>query len=171
MQGHVRRIGLNCALAIGLLIVSAAGAAGQKSRSDTVTATFVVGSQAKLSISSTSLTFANADPDSVAQIQATEGPLAVTVACRSSQGGTIILTVQAADELRSGLATIPVSALSWTTSGTGFVGGTMSTAAQTAGSWMTAGNSNGVLTFRLRNSWTYPVGTYSTTITYTLTVP
>ena len=127
MQGDVRRIGRPAVLAMGLWLVMAAGAAGQTSRSNTVTSTFVVGSQAKLTISSTSLTFANADPDTVAQVPASEGPLAVTVASRSTPGSAIVLTVQASDDLRSGVATIAVSALTWTAGGAGFLDGTMST--------------------------------------------
>lgn len=171
MQGDVRRIGRPAVLAMGLWLVMAAGAAGQTSRSNTVTSTFVVGSQAKLTISSTSLTFANADPDTVAQVPASEGPLAVTVASRSTPGSAIVLTVQASDDLRSGVATIAVSALTWTAGGAGFLDGTMSTSARTVGSWTTTGNATGLLTFSFRNGWAYPVGSYSTTITYTLIVP
>ncbi len=171
MRGDVRRLGQLAMLAAAIATLAAAGAAAQSSLPDTVTATFVVSSQAKLTFSSTSLTFPNADPDSVAQIPASEGPLALTVSARSSQGGSIVLTVQAADDLRSGLTTIPVSSLSWTASGPGFLGGTMSRTAQTVGSWTTAGTASGTLTFRLANAWTYPVGLYSTTLTYTVTVP
>jgi hypothetical protein len=171
MQRHVRRIGRPAALAIGMLIVVATGAAAQGSRSRDVTATFVVSSQASLKVSSVSLTFPNADPDTVAQIPASEGPLTVTVASRSTPGSVINLSVQASDDLRSGLTTIAASALTWTASGAGFLGGTMSKAAQTVGSWTTTGNTTGLLTFRFRNAWTYSVGSYGTTITYTLTVP
>jgi hypothetical protein len=130
-----------------------------------------VTSQAKLTVSSATLTFPDADPDTVARIPASEGPLTVTVASRSTSGSAIVLTVQASDDLRSGLATIAVSALTWTASGIGFLGGTMSKTAQTVGSWTTTGNSTGVLTFGFANGWTYSVGSYCTTITYTLTVP
>jgi len=171
MQGDVRRIGRPAVLAMGMLVVMAAGTAAQSTRSSNVTATFVVSSQAKLTVSSATLTFPNADPDTVAKIPASEGPLTVTVASRSTLGSTIVLTVQASDDLRSGLATIAVSALTWTASGTGFVGGAMSKTAQTAGSWTTTGNATGLQTFSFTNAWTYSAGSYGTTITYTLTVP
>lgn len=171
MQRHVRRTGWPAVLAIGMLVVTSSGAAAQRTRSRSVTATFVVGSQARLTVSSTALTFPNADPDTIAQIPASQGPLTLTVASRSTPGSVIVLTVQASSDLRSGLATIPVSALTWAASGTGFLGGTMSQVAQTAGSWTTTGNATGMLTFSFRNAWTYPVGSYGTTITYTLTVP
>ncbi len=171
MPGQVRRIGRPAVLAIGIVVVVAAAAAAQGSRSRDVTATFVVTSQSSLKISSASLTFPNADPDTVGQIRASEGPLSVTVSSRSTPGSVINLSVQASDDLRSGLSTIAVSALTWTASGSGFVGGTMSKTAQTVGSWTTTGNTTGLLTFSLRNAWTYSVGNYGTTITYTLTVP
>jgi hypothetical protein len=171
MRGQVRRIGRPAALAIGMSIVTAAAAAAQSSRSDTVAATFVVTSQAQLSVSAATLTFPNSDPDIVTQVPAAEGPLTITVKSRSTKGSAILLTVQASDDLRSGLATIAVSALTWTASGTGFLAGTMSKTARTVGSWTTTGNATGVLAFRFQNSWTYAAGAYGTTISYTLTVP
>jgi hypothetical protein len=171
MPGDARRIGRPVFLAMGVVIAIAAVAAAQSSSGKNVTATFVVTSQAILTVSSATLTFPNADPDTVARIPASEGPLTVTVASRSTSGSAIVLTVQASDDLRSGLATIAVSALTWTASGIGFLGGTMSKTAQTVGSWTTTGNSTGVLTFGFANGWTYSVGSYRTTITYTLTVP
>jgi hypothetical protein len=63
--------------------------------------------------------------------------------------------------------------LSWTGSGTGFVAGptTMTNANQSAASWTGAGNRSGTQSFSLANSWSYAVGTYTATITYTLTSP
>ena len=171
MRGQVRRIGRPAVLAIGIVIVVTAAAAAQGSRTDTVRATFVVASQAQLSVSSATLTFPNRDPDVVTQVTASEGPLTITVKGHSTVGSAILLTVQASDDLRSGVATIAVSALTWTASGTGFLGGTMSKTAQTVGSWTTTGNATGVLAFSFRNAWTYAAGAYGTTISYTLTVP
>lgn len=171
MRGQVRRIGRPVVLASGMLMALAIGAAAQTSRTSNVTSTFVVTSQAKLTTSSATLTFPNGNPDVVPRIPASEGPLSVTVKSRSRPGSAIVLTVQASDDLRSGLATIVVSALTWTASGTGFLGGTMSRTAQTVGSWTTTGNATGLLTFGLLNAWTYSSGTYTTTITYTLTAP
>lgn len=171
MRGQVRHAGLPAVLAIGMSIAMTTGVAAQGSRSDTVVATFVVAPQAQLTVSSATLTFPGSDPDVVTQIPASQGPLTVTVKSRSTPGSAIVLTVQASDDLRSGIATIAVSALTWTASGTGFVGGTMSKAAQTVGSWTSSGNATGMLSFSFRNSWAYAAGTYGTTISYTLTVP
>jgi hypothetical protein len=137
----------------------------------TATGTFVVAAQSKLAISPMTLTFPNADPDTVPNIQASEGPTAMTASVRipSGQG---ILTVLAADDLRSGMNTILVSALQWTATGTGFAGGTMSkSVAQTVATWNTSGSYTGAVTFTLSNSWTYAIGSYGTTLTYTLSTP
>jgi hypothetical protein len=68
--------------------------------------------------------------------------------------------------------TIAVSAIRWTASGAGFVGGTMSrTLAQPVAAWSASGAYTGTLSFTLANSWDYAVGNYSTTFTYTLSVP
>jgi hypothetical protein len=171
MQRGARRAGRLAAGVCLLLAVMVPGALAQSSRSGNVTATFVVNPQARLTLSSNALTFPSADPDTVTQIPALEGPLAVTIGMRSAAGTTVVLTAQASDDLRSGMASIAISALTWTASGPGFTGGTMSKSAQTVGSWAAAGTSTGALTFWFHNSWAYSAGHYSTTITCTLTVP
>ena len=45
------------------------------------------------------------------------------------------------------------------------------TAAQRVASWVSSGSWTGTQTYGLLNSWTYATGTYSTTLTYTLTAP
>jgi hypothetical protein len=158
----------------GWLLVAVLMAAAADTRAQTVataTGTFVVAAQSKLTISSTTLTFPNADPDTVPNIQASEPPTVMTASVRipSGQG---ILTVLAADDLRSGMDTILVSALKWTATGTGFTGGTMSkSVAQTVAAWNTSGSYTGTVTFTLSNSWTYAIGSYGTTLTYTLSTP
>jgi hypothetical protein len=80
--------------------------------------------------------------------------------------------VQAGGDLRSGLDAIPATQLRWTAAGTGFVGGTMSyAAAQPVASWIGSGAWTGTQSYALVNSWNYPTGTYSATLTYTLTAP
>lgn len=166
----MRHVGplLVCATA-WLLLPS--GAAAQGRRTGSVAATFVVASQARMSLSAATLTFVGGDPDLSSRIPASEGPIAVTVKMRSVPGSTVVLTVQASDDLRSSLSTIGISALAWTASGVGFVSGTVSRNAQTVGSWTASGAVSGALTFSLLNSWTYASGSYGTTLTYTLTAP
>jgi hypothetical protein len=143
-----------------------------KSKTATATATATVSSIAKLSLSASSLTFPDANPDTTPSIPALGGPVTITAKARSTPGATIMLSVIASDDLRSGTSTIPISALSWAASGTGFVPGTMNhTTAQPVGTWAGAGVWVGTQTYSLANSWTYAAGTYTTTLTYTLVAP
>ena len=137
----------------------------------TVSATFTVATQTKLTFSAVTLTFPNADPDTVPLVPASQNPVTVTANARFG-AGQAILTVLASDDLRSGMNTISISALKWTAGGPGFVGGTMSrAAAQTVATWNSSGRYQGTLTFTLDNSWSYAVGNYGTTLTYTLSTP
>jgi hypothetical protein len=70
-----------------------------------------------------------------------------------------------------GGATIPIGQLTWQATGTGFVAGASSLAAQTVGAWTGSGNRTGTQTYELPNSWDYATGTYTTTLNYTLSVP
>ena len=138
----------------------------------TATATATVGALAKLTLSAATLAFPNADPDTVPDIPASGGPLTITAKVRTTIGSTVMLVVQASDDLRSGLDLIPASQLRWSAGGTGFVPGTMSrTTAQTVASWVSSGAWTGTQTYTLVNAWNYATGTYSTTLTYTLTAP
>lgn len=142
------------------------------SRTSTVTASAIINGQAKLSLSSPALGFPDADPDSVPIIAAAGGPITIVAKARSTPGSAVALTVQALDDLRSGTDVIPASALTWTVTGTDFVGGTVSRgAAQTVASWPNSGVRTGSQTYRLQNSWSYAIGTYTLTLTYTLTAP
>jgi hypothetical protein len=139
----------------------------------TVTATLSadLGTIAKLSLSTTTLTFPDADPDLVPQVPASGGPVAITAKARAASG-EIVLTVLANGPARSGVNTISADAFTWTASGSGFVAGTLSsTVPQQVASWNGSGIHDGVQSYLFRNSWNYPVGVYSMTLTYTLTAP
>ena len=127
---------------------------------------------ARLSLSTTSISFPDADPDLVPSVPASPPVLTITAKARASQGGTVTLTVEAADDLRSGRDTIPVSALTWTATGSGFVSGTLSrTTPQVLATWAGSGVRTGDQSFRFANKWTYATGTYTVTILYTLSAP
>lgn len=159
-------------LLVAMTLVAAADTRAQNPLTASTTATFVVNAQTKLVVSATTLTFPNSDPDTVPMIAASEGAVPITASARNSGTNQVILSVLASDDLRSGLNVIDISALRWTGSGPGFVDGTMSkTAAQTAGVWSTSGSYSGTMAFTLLNSWSYAVGTYGTTLTYTLSTP
>lgn len=155
--------------AVGLAVsqpLMAATATSNVSVSATVSAT------AKLSLSSATVTFADADPDTTPSITASEGAVTVTAKGKTSNGSSITLTILAAGDLVSGGDTIPISYVTWTADGTGFVAGTMSkSAAQSVASWTNSGNRSGTVTFALANSWDYETGSYSASATYTLTAP
>jgi hypothetical protein len=169
-RGRIRRLG---AAPLAIVAIAVAGAlvdAADVSRTATATAT--VNAVARLTLSSTSLAFPDTDPDTTPAIPASGGAIIITAKARTTIGDTVTLVVQAADDLRSGLDTILATQLTWTSTGPGFVAGTMSkTAAQSVASWTSSGAWSGTQSYTLLNSWTYATGTYSTTLTYTLTAP
>jgi hypothetical protein len=125
-----------------------------------------------LTLSSSQLSFSSADPDTYPSISAPT--LTVTYRVRNNWGSWVI-TLLASGDLSSGSSTIDVSHITWvaTPSGT-FASGTMSaTSAQRLASG--TGNVNpartGQVTFTLANSWSYDIGTYYTTFSFTLTAP
>ena len=126
-----------------------------------------------LTLSTTAITFASADPDTTPSIPAA----VVTLTYRIRGGGSISyrITVMASDDLRSGSATIPVSLVTWTaTPAPPFQNGTMSrTAAQTLASGVSTsqGSKTGYVVFSLENRWTHNPGTYTASIAFTLVAP
>ena len=127
---------------------------------------------ARLSFSTNSLAFADADPDLVPLVPATSGPVVITAKARAARDEVITLTVQASDDLRSGLDMLPASLITWTGSGPGFVNGTLSAAApQIVASWVGSGTRTGSQSFFFTNRWTHPSGIYTVTLVFTLTAP
>lgn len=127
-----------------------------------------------LSVSPTSVTFASADPDTTPSILAP--PIVVSVRVRQNQGNAPWqLTVLANGNLISGSQTVDITNVTWTaTPAPPYQNGTLSrTVAQrvAAGTGNVNPASDGSLTFRLANSWTYSAGTYTQTIVFTLSAP
>ena len=146
----------------------AAGATDTKSLAVSAT----VSATAKLTVSATTLTFPNSDPDTVPSIAATEGVVNITAKSKTSAAGGVTLTILAGADLTSGTDTIAISNITWTVSGAGFAAGTMNkTTAQSVASWTGSGNRTGTQTYALANSWSYATGAYAATATYTLTAP
>ena len=139
-----------------------------------VTVSATVAATAKLTLSRTTVAFADADPDVVPSIDA-DGRRgdASTAKGKTSAGSNITLTLQAADDLTSGTDTIAISNVTWTATGAGFAAGTMSKAsAATVGIVDRLGQPHAAtLSFKLANSWDYATGNYSVDATYTLTAP
>ena len=162
------------ALILGVAAVATSAARGVSAATATgsLSASVTVSAMAKLSLSSATVTFPNADPDSSPIIAAAEGAITIAAKGKTSTGGTIALTLLAADDLRSGGDRIPISNITWTASGSGFAAGTMSkVTAQPVGSWANSGSRTGTQSFAMVNSWSYAAGSYTTTATYTLTAP
>jgi hypothetical protein len=138
----------------------------------TATVNVSINGLARLTLSSTGVTFADSNPDLVPQVPGTPGPLAITVRARTTLNATLRLSVLASDDLRSGMRTIPASSITWTATGAGFVAGTLNrTTPQTVGSWVNSGVRIGTQGLLFRNLWTHPTGTYTLTMTYTLSSP
>ena len=138
----------------------------------TATMNVTVSSMAKLTVSAATLTFPDANPDLSPQVTPLQGALTISAKARSTEGSQVVLTVQAADDLRSGLEMIPASAMSWTVTGSGFAPGTLSKVSPvTLGQWNGSGARTGTQTFLFQNLWTYASGTYTATLTYTLSAP
>jgi len=137
----------------------------------TVSVSATVSATAKLAISAATLTFPDADPDTTPSISATEGALTITAKGKTSAAGNITLVVKSDGPLTSGTDTIAISNLTWTAGGAGYVAGTMNTSDQSVGSWTGSGTYAGTQTYALANSWTYVTGSYTATLTYTLTAP
>jgi hypothetical protein len=137
----------------------------------TIAVTATVSATAKLALGSATLTFPDADPDSTPSIAPTQGAISVTAKGKTSAAGNITLVVKSGGNLVSGGDNIAISNLTWTATGTGYSAGTMATTDQAFGSWTGSGNYAGTQTYALANSWLYMTGTYTATLTYTLTAP
>jgi hypothetical protein len=137
---------------------------------DTATLNATFSGLARLTFSSSNISFPDADPDFVPSIPAVQGPITITAKARTSPNGAVTLTVQSSDDLRSGVNTIPASHITWTATGPGFTNGTLSAAApQLVGTWIDSGVRTGTQTFFFKNLWSYPTGIYTLTMTFTLT--
>lgn len=128
--------------------------------------------QARLSLSSSAITFPDADPELTPLVPAVPSGITVSARARVPRNSQITLTVQSTDDLRSGVTVLPASLVTWTATGAGFTAGTMSrTAPQLLGRWTGSGAHTGTQTYRFENRWTHPVGVYSATLVYTLASP
>ncbi len=157
---------------VSLVLLAAAPLLFANTRTDTVSVNATVTARAKLTLGSASMSFPDADPDTVPLVPSSLGALTITAKGRTTIGSTVTLVVLASSDLQSGLDTIPAGNLTWTATGAGFVGGTVNkTTAQTVGSWVSSGQWSGTQSYALANSWNYSTGTYTTTLTYTLTAP
>jgi hypothetical protein len=116
------------------------------------------------------INFPSSDPDSVPVISSPT--VRVLFVAQGPPARPWTITVRADGPLVSGASTIPISAVSWiATPSPPFRNGTLSTVAQTIAAGSGLAVERGEVTFRFTNSWNYNVGTYTQTITFTLTSP
>jgi hypothetical protein len=150
----------------------AAPAARAAAQAATATMSANVSPLAKLTLSTASASFPDADPDGVPQIPTAGGPILITAKSRANPGMQVLLTLQAADDLRSGINLIAASNITWTASGPGFVAGTLSKVTPvTVATWTGSGVHTGSQQLYLRNLWSHPTGTYTASLLYTLSAP
>ena len=162
----------SAAAAAAILMYSTSAYAQAVNLTQTLTATATVGNQAKLTVSG-SISFPDTDPDVPGAIPNSGGPVSIAAKARVAPTTPVTLTVVAdKTHFDDPGTTIPVGALKWTSSGGVFNGtGTMANAAQSVGFWTGPANHSGTQTYTLDNSWAYAPGTYSVTLTYTLSTP
>lgn len=166
---HARIVLLTAAACLAFLGAIAPAWAATDQQTLTINAT--VSAKAKLTLGVAAINFADADPDTVPSVAASENPVSVTVKAHTGGASNVTLTAQANGDLDSGADTIPITNVTWTATGAGFVPGTMNTTPQSAGSWTGSGNRSGTFSYFLANSWSYAVGNYTQTVVYTLTAP
>jgi hypothetical protein len=141
-----------------------------------LTAVFAFPARAQLlnlSISPTTITFPNSDPDTVPIVSS--AVVQVTYRIRQNNNNPWVLSVLANGHLVAGSATVDISNVSWVaTPSPPFQSGVLSrTVAQrvAGGIGNQANASQGQITFRLANSWNYVAGLYTQTIIFTLAAP
>jgi len=155
--------------ALVTLVVLIACAAPAAAQTDIATLNTSLAGLARLSISAGAITFFDANPDTVPHVPSSPPAISITTKARATESGIVTLTVQASDDLRSGVTTLPASHITWTASGTGFAGGTLSaTTPQTVATWSGSGVRTGTQSFFFRNLWSHPTGTYTLTLLFTL---
>ena len=162
-----RRLLLVATVLVAIAWALPAGAQAPATANLTINAT--VAATARLTISTSALNFPDSDPDTTTTILPSEGTMSITAKVKTASTTTVRLTLNAAGDLSSGSATIPISNITWTAGGTGFVAGTLAVGSEVpVASWTGPGSRLGTQSFTLLNSWDYAVGSYSASATYTL---
>jgi len=126
-----------------------------------------------LTLTPSTITFADADPDTTPTIAAPS--MQVRYRVRNNASGAWRITLLAGGDLTAGSATIPITDVAWTaTPAPPFQNGTLSrmlaqTLASCSGNVQTT--KTGTVIFRLTNRWTHNVGTYTASVVFTLSAP
>lgn len=155
-----------------LLVCIAAVPSVVRAQSGTATLLVMLPTTARVSFSTSSVTFPDADPGATPFVPSVPAEVTISARARVPRNTQITLTLQSTDDLRSGVTLLPASLITWTVTGAGFAGGTLSrTTPQLVGRWTGSGVRTGTQNFRFENRWTHPTGIYSATLVYTLSSP
>ena len=159
---------------LSVVLLAAGGLFAQSTKNLTMTVN--LSAWYDLSLSAASITFTDVAPDIQAvpgtkSIAANEGAVSVRAFAVTGAGKTLSLTVKANGDLVSGSDTIGIGAISWESTGSGYVGGAMAKSNVTAGLW--SGSilhwHEGTFTYSfLRDYATQAPGAYTASATYTL---
>jgi hypothetical protein len=122
--------------------------------------------QLDVTVTPNSFSYPSGDPDTTPVVAGP--PLSVSLRVTGNRGWT--LTIQGTN-LAFGSQIIPATNVTWTASAPLQSTGTLNTSGQTLAQGSGNQNSTSSITFSLQNLWTYNVGTYTQTITFTLSSP
>jgi hypothetical protein len=127
----------------------------------------------ELTITPRVITFPSTDPDAAPVIAS--APVQVSYRIRQNGNAPWTMTVLAGGDLISGRASVDISNVSWVASpAPPFQNGTLT---KTVAQRLASGTGNvtpatqGQVTFRLANSWTYSAGVYTQVVVFTLSAP
>ena len=159
---------------LSVVLLAAGGLFAQSTKNLTMTVN--LSAWYDLSLSAASISFTDVAPDIQAvpgtkSIAANEGAVSVRAFAVTGAGKTLSLTVKANGDLVSGSDSIGIGAISWASTGSGYVNGAMATSNVTAGSW--SGSilhwHEGSFTYSFLRDYTAQApGTYTASATYTL---
>lgn len=136
-----------------------------------------------ISLSTSSITFPDQDPDIFPVTQQNGAALSITITASGNYGASYTCNAQALGDLTgSSLSTIPISNVKWTAvtvqgnTGESFYAGTLSNStpvlvARGLGKDNPSFPLQGDLTFFINNLWTYATGNYSQTVNFTVSAP
>ncbi len=120
----------------------------------------------EVTVTPSSFSYPSADPDTTPVV--TAPPLSVDIHVTGNRSWA--LTIQGTD-LTSGVHAIPAGNVTWTATAPLNGTGALRTTPQTLATGSGNQNSTSSITFSLQNLWTYNVGTYTQTITFTISSP
>ncbi len=168
-----RLAALAAMVALALVAFMGPAPADAATATQPLTINATVAARATLTLGSAAINFPDASPDTTPSIAATENPVSVTAKARTGSASTPTLTVLAGGNLTGAAGSIAISNVTWTAAAAPFIAGTMNAVTAQSAATFGAGSGNYASTFSyfLANSWAYNVGSYTATVTYTLTAP